>query len=151
MKRRPGTLVRISRLRAELASLVEELLEEPVAAQVRWQPHLDLVDLPDRLEARVELPGVAAADVRVEVAGTTLVIRGHKRRAASEPTARRFHLMERYIGPFELVVDLPQGVLPTRSSARLANGLLVVSLVKVVDQRCRAYPLAVTEEGPDHG
>jgi HSP20 family protein len=145
-----GSYGRIHQLRSEVNRLIDLLLEEPSTPGPNWQPPVDLIEREDAFEVQVELPGVAADEIQVELRDLVLTVRGTKQRLPSEPTARRFHLMERFIGAFQLSVELPRPIDPSRTTARLANGVLSVTLPRVADRRHRSFTITIAEEGQQH-
>jgi HSP20 family molecular chaperone IbpA len=74
-----------------------------------------------------------------------LMVRGSKPRLPGEGPAGRFHLAERFIGPFSVSVDLTLPVQPARGSARLQQGVLTVTLPKLVDRRHRHHRIPVED------
>ena len=80
MAARYESLFLISRFQAELDRLFQE------AAQIgdgdtplgEWQPAIDVVETPAVVQILAEVPGFAAADLKVEVRGTRVVISGTK-------------------------------------------------------------------------
>ncbi len=137
----------IELLKAEVNRLIDLLLESGSGPGAGWQPAVDMVAAGESVLVQVELPGVTAADLTVEVQDERLVVRGHKRRLPSEPQARRFHLMERFIGTFRIEVELPEPVNPTGAEAELEQGLLTVRLPLLVDKRHQRHQIAVRERG----
>ena len=78
--RRYTGVVVVSQLRAELDRLIHEVLAATESAnRSGWVPATDVVDLGHALLVQVEVAGVAAADLRVEVEGTTLRVLGKRR------------------------------------------------------------------------
>jgi HSP20 family protein len=142
-----GSYGQLHQLRAEVNRLIDLLLEEPSSPAPDWQPPLDLVERDDGYELQVELPGFRTDDIQIELKGQILSIRGSKKRLATEPPGRRFHLMERFIGSFNLSLELPRPILPAESSARLEQGVLIVSMPRIVERRHRPYTIPVQEEG----
>jgi HSP20 family protein len=141
-----GSYGHIHHLRAEINRLIDLLLEEPTSPTANWQPPLDMVEHEDGFEVRIELPGVQADDLQLELRDLTLHVRGTKARLASEPPGQRFHLMERFMGSFTIRIDLPRPILPAKSSARLCDGLLVVTLPRLVERRHRTHTIPIVEE-----
>jgi HSP20 family protein len=95
----------------------------------RWQPDVDVFETESEVVVRVELAGVHRDDLRVTVDGDALRISGV--RAPSEAGAvRRLHQMEITSGPFERRLRVPVPFDRERVSARLADGLLTVTLTK---------------------
>lgn len=145
---RRGAFGEIHQLRSEINRLIEALLEEPGPTTTGWQPPLDVIDEEDRYRVEVELPGVSAGEVTVELRDQTLLVRGHKGRPAGEPEAHRYQVMERYVGAFEARAELPGPVLTAGSRATLADGVLTVVAPKLGERRHRAFTIPVHEEDP---
>ena len=89
----------------------------------------DLTDHADHLELRMELPGVAKPDLKVEVGANQIVISGHKK---SESTRREGQavITERAFGSFRRVLPLPEDVDAAAVQARYEDGVLAVDLPK---------------------
>lgn len=150
MTRRFGPYGRIQVLKAEVNRLVDLLLEGPATNSPGWLPPVDIIDRPDGVTVTVEVPGLKAGDLSLELVSGLLTIRGTKRRLASEPPARRFHLMERFIGSFQVAVDLPHPIDPARGKATLRHGVLTVVFPRVEDRRQQPFVIPVTEETEPH-
>jgi HSP20 family molecular chaperone IbpA len=69
--------------------------------QGAWRPPVDVWEEGDSYQIRADLPGVAAADVTVEIEGGVLLIRGERRTGAPVPT-EDFLRAERPCGRFAL-------------------------------------------------
>jgi len=132
-------------LRAELNRLIELLVDDPVSARPGWLPPVDLVERERAVEVQLEVPGVSASDLQVEVVDQKLLVRGTKPRLPGEVPGGRFHLAERFIGPFTVSVELSQPVLPAQATARLHQGVLTVTLPKLVDRRHRRHVIPVED------
>ena len=94
-----------------------------------WQPDVDVFETEDGLQVRVELAGVPSSDLRVTVDANVLRISG-ERAPSSAAEVTRLHQMEIASGPFERRIALPASVDRERVSARLADGVLSVTLRK---------------------
>lgn len=150
MTRRFGPYGRIQILKAEVNRLVDLLLEGPTTSGPGWLPPVDIIDCPNGVTVTVEVPGLTAEDLAVEFTSGLLTIRGTKRRLASEPPARRFHLMERFIGSFQVAVDLPHPIDPARGKATLRQGVLTIVFPRLEDRRQQPFMIPVTEETEPH-
>lgn len=95
----------------------------------RWQPAADVFETATAIVVRLELAGVAGADVQVTVDGDVLRIRGD-RKPRVDRDAQRLHQMEIASGPFERAIRI--GVPFDREGvvATLEDGLLRVELPK---------------------
>jgi len=139
---RSGTF---ARLRAELDRLIGELGREPATAVGVWQPAVDVIDDGDAYRVEVELPGVAPHEVEVELVGRCLVVRGSRSGHPEVAAARRFHLMERPLGSFEVAVTLDEPMRPEGARAVLSRGVLTVTLPRLAERRGRPVSIPVEE------
>ena len=78
----------------------------------------------------VEIPGVRPNELEVACERGAVVVRGHKRVAASAIDGVRHHVVERQSGAFERSFPLPAGIDDDRIEAELADGVLVLRLPK---------------------
>lgn len=92
-------------------------------------PAVNIAEDHDNYYVRAELPGVKAEDLKLEVAGQRLAISG-ERRIASEGEKARCHRREREAGKFTRVIRLPGEVDAAGVNAKLADGVLTVTIGK---------------------
>jgi len=91
-----------------------------------WLPPTDVVEDEQRFVVRMELAGVARADVRVWLEGRALVVEGV--RHPPHRGGARFRQLEMEYGPFRRVVPLPASVAGHRTTAALSDGVLEIAL-----------------------
>ncbi|RMG28981.1 MAG: Hsp20/alpha crystallin family protein, partial [Gammaproteobacteria bacterium] len=84
----------------------------------------------DRVEVRLEVPGMEAADFDIAVLGNALHVRGVKR-VETESVQGRYHVLECAYGEFERVIPLPAEVDEARAQARYRRGVLHLRLPKL--------------------
>lgn len=130
------TLLAISQFQGEIERLFREALslasgERSAAA---WQPPVDVAETADSLTILVEVPGMAAADLAVEVHGDTVRLTGEKKPPRS-PKDTKHSCLERDYGRFEREIELRGAVNTHRGRARLADGLLTLEFPKIDEQR----------------
>lgn len=94
---------------------------------VDWSPRCDIEESEDEIIVHAELPGVAVADMEVEVREGRLRIRGEKRTQKSEEQEGRT-VSERFFGSFERAIPIPATVDETKITASLKDGVLEVRL-----------------------
>ncbi len=94
-----------------------------------FKPTLDVADKQGQLEVTIELPGMSAEDVDIDVRDGALVIRGEKR---SEETKEEdgYYRTERSFGSFERAIPLPTEVDAEATEATFEKGVLKVRLPK---------------------
>ncbi len=105
-----------------------------------WTPAVDMIDRPDAIVLRADLPGLEQKDVEVRVDDGTLTIRG-ERREEQEAREEDFYCAERWTGSFERTISLPAGVDPDRIQATFRNGVLEVHIPKT--QQAQAKKIEV--------
>ncbi len=105
-----------------------------------WVPPCDISEDGNTLRIVMEIPGVAAEDVKVSLENNRLSIRGEKRQQA-ESKADRVHRFERSYGVFERVFTLPTSVDGDRIEAQVRDGILTLHLPKVERARPREIPV----------
>lgn len=95
----------------------------------KFLPTLDLAETADSFEISVDLPGVKAEDVKLELHDGQLLISG-KREETTERKDKNFHYTERASGSFMRAVMLPSDVDADKIDANYENGVLLVKLPK---------------------
>jgi len=121
-------------LQSELDRLVDRfwhagLSTRPLDGQ-DWAPPLDATEEPGAYRIRVELPGVTADQVEVNVLGRTLTIRGQKPNPRGAGDARQTLRAECRYGAFRRDLELPGPVDADRIAAIHRNGILEIEAPK---------------------
>lgn len=88
-----------------------------------------------------ELPGVQTKDLELSITAETLVLKGQKAATIGEDEVR-YHRRERGSGQFNRTIILPDKVDADKVSAKLANGVLTITLPK--SEWARPKQIAVT-------
>jgi HSP20 family protein len=145
-----GSYGELHRLRAEVNRLIDMLVEQPIPQASEWHPPADITEHPDAYEIQIDVPGITAESLQVEIRDQSLVVRGKKERLATEPPPDRFSLMERYMGVFVMEFEVPEAVNPTQGTAYLQQGVLRITLPKLVEKRHRTYTIPISEESEDN-
>jgi len=100
------------------------------ADAVSWIPPVDIYETDDSYFLTAELPGVEQPDIRIEVTGSELTIRGERR--FSPPCAEEnYHRLETVRGRFHRTFTLPDELNSEAITANLKDGILEVRLPKV--------------------
>ena len=125
-------------LRDELQDVFSNFFgdENPLATWNAWVPSLDLSETDGGLEVRMDVPGVKAEDVEVQMNGTTLTVTG-KRSEEKEEKGKTFHRMERSYGEFTRSVTLPCEVKEDKVEAQIRDGVLTIRLQKCDEAKTR--------------
>jgi HSP20 family protein len=136
----------LSRVQAELEHLFKGLsqIREESLPSGEWLPSIDVVETAESIVILAELPGMAASDIRLEVKGSWILLSGSKP-SLPPAVAARFLCMERSRGRFEREIQISAAVNTHQGRARLEDGLLVLELPKIAEQRASARLLAIEE------
>ena len=115
----------IERFFERMSDQFEESAEWPM--KMRRDAAVDVVDVGEEFEVRVDLPGFEKDDVELTLSDSTLRVRAER---ADGAEAGRFVRRERRDGAVDRSVMLPDNVDPEAVSATLANGVLTVTVGK---------------------
>jgi HSP20 family protein len=117
------------------------LLDLPVESAC--QPPSDVVEVDDAVRVVLEIPGVPSASVQVRVLGNRIEVTGEK--PPDFPVGETsFLCLERVFGKFQRAFEVRGSVNLGEVSARMANGVLVITIPKIADRRGRERRIPVT-------
>jgi HSP20 family protein len=123
---------RVGRLYVALEEATEA--ENPLASGA-WAPPVDLCETEKGIWLRVELPGIAAEQIKIGLTNTKLRIWGEKKRRQARRRIISYLCSERSYGKFNRVVRLRWTICVRTASAELTNGVLHIYLPKIEDRR----------------
>jgi HSP20 family protein len=131
--RRGDPVAEIEQLQDRMGNLLQSFFADPfpsmtTAAVPVWVPPADIEETDDAYLVEIDLPGVRAEDVNLELRDNNeLRISGEYRERERSGILRR---QTRRTGQFEYVVMLPGEVDPEKIDASLEDGVLTVRLGK---------------------
>jgi HSP20 family protein len=99
-----------------------------------FAPAADLTETAEAVQVRIDVPGMDAKDIDIEVRGNQLYVTG-ERKEEKEEKGKTWHRMERRTGSFSRTIGLPCAVRDERAKADYANGVLTVTLPKTEEAR----------------
>jgi len=138
-------------LQREMNQLLERLADFDRAEQADeadWVPPVDIYECRGRLTVVVEVPGLAPDSLRVVVKDRRLVITGERRERRPPAGQASFLCMERPQGRFTRALGLDVPVDVQDAEARVAAGVLTVTLPRLKDRRGRETVIPVEREEP---
>jgi HSP20 family protein len=94
-----------------------------------WSPPVDIYETEDSVVVKAELPGMKKEEIKIEVKGDVLNLRG-ERKLAKTDKEDVCHLVERFYGSFSRNFNLPVSVDQSRAKATYKHGVLEVRLPK---------------------
>ena len=110
-----------------------------------FKPLSDVTEGDDAVRIRLELPGVPLESVQVWVRGDRIEVSGEK--AADSPAGEAsFLCLERIFGKFRRVFEVAGAVNLGRVTARMRDGILVVTIPKIPERRGGERRVPVTGE-----
>lgn len=101
-----------------------------------WAPRVDIYDTKDAFMIKAELPGVDKNDIKVDVDGRLLTLRG-ERKSEKEDKDNAFYRREMFFGSFERTFTLPEAVDPTAIKAEYKDGILHLEVPKPEERKPR--------------
>lgn len=124
--------------RDPIASLQQEMDELLSRFKSDWNgnglpavisPSVDLSETDDSLQLRLDVPGMKADEIDIQVSGNTIRISG-EHKEEKEEKGRTFHRVERRSGSFSRALTLPAAVKEDKVSAECKDGVLTIILPK---------------------
>ena len=112
------------------------------ASSCAWSPPVDIYETEKAIILKAEIPGVEIDDVTIEVDANTLVLSG-ERRPGKRVAQENYHRMERYYGSFSRTFCLPNIVDKHGVKASLRDGLLEITVPKLVEPRRKSIKVTV--------
>lgn len=124
--------------------LFEDFLMTPLAGwggrmgQMVRVPSADVIETENDVRVVLELPGLSARDVNVDLEGNVLTVSGEKREDRTEGDERStWHLTERRYGRFSRSFMLPREVEQDGVQASFEDGVLSITIPKTENARRR--------------
>jgi HSP20 family protein len=141
MTRKPGGLPSLWRdpftaLREEMKDLRAQMFGDGDEGwlNVATAPALDMSETDKAIDVRMDLPGITAKDIDIQVNGNLLTVSG-ERKEEKEEKGKTFHRVERSCGSFSRTVTLPCAVNESEVAAEYKDGVLTVKLPKTEESK----------------
>ena len=105
-------------------------------------PAVDVYEEKDDVVIKAEIPGLSKEDISVQVIGSTLMIKGEKKRE-EEVKEDDYYRCERSFGSFTRAVALPSDVKADQVKASFKNGVLEVRMPKTEEAKKKAITVKI--------
>lgn len=92
-------------------------------------PALDLTEVDGGYQIKMDVPGMKAEDINIDINGDLVTVTG-ERKEEKEEKGEKFHRVERQFGAFSRTVRLPFAVKEDKVDAQLKEGVLTLKLPK---------------------
>jgi HSP20 family protein len=109
-----------------------------------WTPDLEVTQDKDKLQVRLDLPGLRKEDVTIEISEQALTVEG-ERRQEEEEKEKGYYRTERSYGRFFRSIPLPEGARPDSTKATFANGVLEIVMDVEAPQPPAARRIEIAE------
>lgn len=128
----------LENIREEMQDLISRTFSEEgdLFGVERITPSLDLSEADSTLEVRMDIPGMEAKDIDIQVNANVLTVSG-ERKEEREEKGKTYHRIERRVGAFSRSVTLPCPVKEDAVDAQYKNGILSIKLPKTEEAKAR--------------
>lgn len=107
-----------------------------------FTPRLDMEETDSEIVMTAELPGLSEKDVQIELDKDVLTVRGEKKEDRQSKNGGRY-VCERSFGAFERTIRLPTEVEKDKISAKLADGVLRLTLPKSAEAKSQVKKIPI--------
>lgn len=116
--------------------------EENAGDRLAFMPSAEMEDKDDSILLKLEVPGMSAEELDIEIHDNVATIRG-ERKSESETEANGVKRSEFTYGKFERSVRLPAKVNSEAAEANYENGILMLTMPKLEDEKPKAVKVSV--------
>jgi HSP20 family protein len=124
----------VDRLHRQIGQIFGDSFGVPAAAgdtEANWMPAVDVHEYADKFVVTADLPGVEAKDIDITADNGVLTLRG-RRQFERRENQKGFERLERVSGAFLRRFMLPDNVQTDQIKARHNNGVLEVTIPKLI-------------------
>lgn len=132
----------LAALSAEMDRLAKDLVQPGAAWSYGVAPAADVLETEGQFRVVLDLPGLDAQSIQVDVKDETLSVKA-ARRAPAPLEGESVHRRERTFGTYYRAFTLPKTVDASRVEARYEQGVLTVVLPKRDEARPRTIQVKV--------
>jgi HSP20 family protein len=134
-------------LRQQFDRLFDDLLQSGPTVSTLLKgnfPAIEIQETDHDLVVKVEVPGMRAEDLDIQLSADRLEISGEHSEESSSDTAATFH-SELHYGKFRRVVALPATVQHEAATAKFENGIVRLVLPKMAQQQRSVVKVNIAE------
>lgn len=114
----------------DLGRVIYEAFGLGAGFEAAWTPAVDVTEDAKAYTLAIEIPGVRAEDVKIELDGRRLTVSGEKRQVAEDRQGQNYRVERRY-GSFSRAFTIPETVAVESIEATSRDGVLTLVLPKV--------------------
>ncbi|TFI52336.1 Hsp20/alpha crystallin family protein [Mastigocladus laminosus UU774] len=134
------TFPEIDAFNRQMDRIFDDMLRVKIQPEMTWKPAFELQNTNDNLILRVQIPGVEAKDLNIQVTKEAVAITGENRYENNGQIRSEF----RY-GKFQRVIPLPVAIQNDQVEAQYKNGILTLTLPKVTEARQKVVKINLAD------
>jgi HSP20 family protein len=89
-------------------------------------PPADLVVSDEAVTVTMDVPGLSADSLEIELTGEILTVRGERQRPQLNRQSAQWYRLERGYGKFQRILQVPKGLDPDAVTAAISDGVLTI-------------------------
>lgn len=134
----------IEALQRQMNRLFDELMptDREGARSITFVPPAEMEETPDAIHLKIEIPGMDAKDLDVQVSAESVSITG-ERKSETKTEDKGMTRTEFRYGKFQRVIPLPARVQNTNVQAEYKDGILKLTLPKVEEEKNKVVKVKV--------
>ncbi|BAZ70289.1 MAG: Hsp20/alpha crystallin family protein [Pelatocladus maniniholoensis HA4357-MV3] len=134
------TYPEINAFNRQMDQIFDDMLRVKRQPEMTWKPAVELQNTNDNLILRVQIPGVEAKDLDIQVTKEAVAITGENRYENKGQIRSEFHY-----GKFQRVIPLPVAIQNDQVQAEYKNGILTLTLPKVTEARQKVVKINLAD------
>ncbi len=129
---------------------LNSLLDEALVPATSWQksfsrvPAAEIQETPDGINLKLEVPGMEAKDLDVQVTEDGVSISGN-RKSETKSEEKGVTKSEFHYGKFHRVIPLPSKIQHTKVEAEYKDGILNLKLPKMVEEENKVVKVSINQ------
>ena len=127
-------------LRREMDRLFERLMPNREQSVLSPIPKAEMTETDDEINLRIEVPGMEAKDLDVEVSEDAVTVRG-ERKSETKTENNGMTRSEFHYGKLERVIPLPVRVQADKVESKFKSGILTLTLPKAEAEKRKAVKI----------
>jgi HSP20 family protein len=129
-------------LRRDMDRLFDQLMPGGNGETLRFMPSAEIEDTADEIHLKLEIPGLEAKDLDIEVTEESVAVRGERKSEVKTEEKGMMRSEFRY-GRFERVIPLTARVKSDAAQAEYKNGILMLTLPKAEEEKHKVVKVTV--------
>ncbi|MGA7952335.1 MAG: Hsp20/alpha crystallin family protein [Gloeobacterales cyanobacterium] len=129
-------------LRRDMDRLFDQLMPGGNGEPLRFVPSAEIEDTADEIHLKLEIPGLEAKDLDIEVTEKSVSVRG-ERRSETKTEEKGLMRSEFRYGKFERLIPLSARIKSDAAKADYKNGILTITLPKAEEEKHKVVKVSV--------